>query len=256
MYAARGLRVVRIRGDFEFNGIKGLVALLTTATKLDLSAENEHIGAIERNIRYCKEKVRSIRVGLCYERDPGIVIVYMVLGASRMLNLFPRSGGVPHYSPNVIMKDEGVTMKQFRLPFGTYVQVKESSTQTNSMLSRTRGAVSLGTMDNSTGGGLFMALDTGKVIRRSQWTVHPVTAEVKRRVEQLGNDQPSVMTWYNRQGEVIGDNGTLWDGAQVTDNSDHDDENDDIATSAQLPALLLNREGVNAETEFDESGEE
>ena len=56
-----------------------------------------------------------------------------------------------------------------------------------------------------------MALDTGKVIRRSQWTVHPVTAEVKRRVEQLGNDQPSVMTWYNRQGEVIGDNGTLWD---------------------------------------------
>jgi hypothetical protein len=113
MYAARGLRVVRIRGDFEFNGIKGLVALLTTATILDLSAESEHIGAIERNIRYCKEKVRSIRVGLCYERVPGIVIVYMVLGASRMLNLFPRRGGVPHYSPNVIMKDEGVSMKQF-----------------------------------------------------------------------------------------------------------------------------------------------
>jgi hypothetical protein len=56
MYAARGLRVVRIRGDFEFNGIKGLVALLPTATILDLSAENEHIGAIERNIRYCKRK--------------------------------------------------------------------------------------------------------------------------------------------------------------------------------------------------------
>ena len=56
--------------------------------------------------------------------------------------------------------------------------------------------------------------------------------------------QPNVITWYNRQGEMIGDNGTLWDGAQVTDNSDHDDENDDIATSAQLPALLLNGEGV------------
>ena len=80
---------------------------------MDLLAENEHIGAIERNIRYCKEKVRSIMMGLCYERVPGIIIVYIVLGASRMLNLFPRSGGVPHYSPNVIMKDEGVTMKQF-----------------------------------------------------------------------------------------------------------------------------------------------
>ena len=100
-----------------------------------------------------------------------------------------------------------------------------------------------------------MALDTGKVIRRSQWTVHPVTAEVKRRVEQLGNDQPSVMTWYNRQGEVIGDNGTLWDGGQVTDNSDHDDEHDDVAPSAQLPKLLQNGEGVNAETKFGGSGE-
>ena len=234
-YAARGLCVVTIRGDFEFNGIKGLVALLPTATTLDLSAENEHIGAVERNIRYCKEKVRSMRLGLCYEKIPGIMIIYMVLEASKILNLFPRSGGVPHYSPNVIMKDVGVSMKQFRLPFGTYVQVKESSTQSNSMLSRTRGAISLGTMDNSTGGGLFMALDTGKVIRRSQWTVHPVTAEVKRRVEQLGCDQPNVMTWYNRHGEVIGDNGTLWDGGRMTAGADQDDTRDDVEASDDLP---------------------
>ena len=100
-YAARGLRVTKILGDFEFNGIKGLVALLPTPTILDLLAENEHIGGIERNIRYAKEKVRSMRLGLCYSQIPGIVIVYMVLEASKMLNLFPRSGGVPHYSPNV-----------------------------------------------------------------------------------------------------------------------------------------------------------
>jgi hypothetical protein len=121
-------------------------------------------------------------------------------------------------------------MKQFRLPFGTYVQVKESSTQTNSMLSRTRGAITLGTIDNSTGGGLFMALDTGKLIRRSQWTIHPVIAEVKRRFEMLGNNQPVMMTWCNRHGEVIGDNGTLWDGGHVTAEADHDD-NDDAEAS-------------------------
>ena len=215
-YAARGLVVVKIRGDFEFNGIMEQVALLIPEIILDLSSENEHIGAVERNIRYINEKARSIRVSLPFEQIPSIMVIYMVLQASKILNLFPRKGGVPHYSPNVIMKDEGVSMNQFRLPFGAYVQVKESSTQSNSLQARTRGAISLGMMENSMGGGLFMALDTMKVIRRSQWTVHPVTAEVKTRVEELGKEEPRMLTWYNRHGEVIGDNETLWDSAETS----------------------------------------
>jgi hypothetical protein len=178
-YAARGLCVVRIRDDFEFNVIKGQVALLQPETVLDLLSENEHIGAVERNIRYQKEKVRSLRASLPYNQIPGIMIIYMVLEASKILNLFPRSGGIPHYSPNVILKDEGVSMDRFRLPFGAYVQVKESSTQSNSLQSRTHGAISLGMMENSTGGGLFMALDSGKIIQQAQWTVHPVTADIR-----------------------------------------------------------------------------
>jgi len=50
-----------------------------------------------------------------------------------------------------------------------------------------------------------MALDTGQLIRRSQYRVIPVTAEVRARVEQLGANEPRHLTWYNRHGEVIGD---------------------------------------------------
>ena len=256
-YAARGLVVVRIRGDFEFNGIMGQVALLIPEIILDLSSENEHIGAVERNIRYIKEKARSIRVSLPFDQIPSIMVIYMVLQASKILNLFPRKGGVPHYSPNVIMKDEGVSMNQFRLPFGAYVQVKESSTQSNSLQARTRGAISLGMMENSTGGGLFMALDTMKVIRRSQWTVHPVTAEVKTRVEELGKEEPRMLTWYNRHGEVIGDNATLWDSAdtsariELTEENDKNTRNVLEAREEDLPDLTEEEED-HADVEEDD----
>ena len=144
----------------------------------------------------------------------------MVLHASRVVNYFPRSGGIEHYSPRMLMRDEQLSMDELRLPFGTYVQVKEPSTQTNSMLPRTRGAIALGPSGNTTGGQVFMALDTGQLIRRSQYRVIPVTAEVRARVEQLGANEPRHVTWYNRHGEVIGD-GPAWDAGHTTADADH-----------------------------------
>jgi hypothetical protein len=146
MYTARGFRIVMIRGDFEFNGISQQVAELPSAPRLDLESQ---IGPVERNIKYVKEKARSQWASLPYERFPGIVVIYMVLHASRVVNYFPRSSGIAHYSPRMIMRDEQLSMDELRLPFGTYVQVKEPSTQSNSMLPRTRGAIALGPSGNT-----------------------------------------------------------------------------------------------------------
>jgi hypothetical protein len=177
-----------IRGNFEFNGIAQQVAELPSAPRLDLESQG-HIGPVERNIKYIKEKARSLWASLPYEQLPGIVIIYMVLHASRVVNYY--------YSPRMIMKDEQLSMDELRLPFDTYVQVKEPSTQTNSMLPRTRGAIALGLSGNTTGGQVFMVLDTSQLIRRSQYRVIPVTAEVRARVEQLGANEPRHLTWYN-----------------------------------------------------------
>ena len=119
------------------------------------------------------------------------------------------------------MRDSQLSMNELQVAFGTYVQVKESSTQTNSMLPRTRGAIALGSSGNTTGGQVFMALDTGAVIRRSPWKAIPVTDEVRAQVELLGANEPRQLIWYNRHGDVNGD-GPAWDAGHTTAEADRE----------------------------------
>ena len=60
-----------------------------------------------------------------------------------------------------------------------------------------------------------MALDTGKIINRAQFTEIPMTASVIARVDQLGSGEPEMLTWTNRRGENIGD-GPLWDTTETS----------------------------------------
>ena len=59
-------------------------------------------------------------------------------------------------------------MDQLRIRFGSYVQVWEPSTQTNSMNMRRRGAIALGPSTTSTTSYLFLELDTGKIINQAR----------------------------------------------------------------------------------------
>ena len=106
-------------------------------------------------------------------------------------------------------------MDQLRISFGSYVQVWESSTQTNSISMRQRRAIALGPSPKSTTSYLFLALDTGKIINRAQFTEIPMTASVIARVNQLGSGEPEMLTWTNRRGENIGD-GPLWDTTETS----------------------------------------
>ena len=56
---------------------------------------------------------------------------------------------------------------------------------------------------------LFLALDTGMIINRAQFTEIPMTAGVIARVIELGSGEPELLTWVNRRGENIGD-GPSW----------------------------------------------
>ncbi len=54
MYMLRGFHIIEIAGDGEFVWIADQVASLPTNPTLDLAAANEHVGLIERNIRFLK----------------------------------------------------------------------------------------------------------------------------------------------------------------------------------------------------------
>ncbi len=64
MYMLRGFHIVEIAGDGEFAWIADQVASLPTNPVLDLATESQHVGLIERNIRFLKEKTWSIRHSL------------------------------------------------------------------------------------------------------------------------------------------------------------------------------------------------
>ena len=149
MYYHRGLRVNIVRGDLEFKPLEQLLKQLPLVPKLDLAAKEEHVGDIERNTRYLKEKCRQLRHTLPFLQIPGVIIVQMVQVCTMTLNMFPRKGGSKHYYPNMIMTNRGVSMDQLRIRIGLYIQVWEPSTQTNSMNMRQRGAIALGPFTTS-----------------------------------------------------------------------------------------------------------
>jgi hypothetical protein len=186
MYLLHGFRIVVIAVDHEFVSISDLVVQLPTAPKLDWVAASQHCGLIKRNIRFLKEKIRSLRHSLPFERVPGIMVVHMVLHIVKFVNGFPRRGVVKHYSPGEIMTDHRLNANDLQLSFGVYCQVAENVEPRNSLAPRTRAAISLGNSGNLSGGQMFFGLDTGHSITRHQWLLLPMLPTVIARVNLFG----------------------------------------------------------------------
>jgi hypothetical protein len=154
-----------------------------------------------------KERCRATRHGLPFDRIPKLLTIYIVLNAVKQLNFFPTKGGVSDtYSPKTIMSGETLDFKKHLcLQLGQYCQVHEEDTPRNSQISRTQGAISLGSSGNFQGGFNFIALSSGKKITRRSWNVIPMPDTVIARVNTLGSDQPEYLTFTDRLGRLIGD---------------------------------------------------
>jgi hypothetical protein len=103
MYMLCGFHIVEIAGDGEFAWIADQVASLPTMPILNLAAASKHVGLVERNICFLKEKTRSIHHSLPFERIPALMLVRMVVYTAQFMNSFPRKGGLKHYPPSATM---------------------------------------------------------------------------------------------------------------------------------------------------------
>ncbi len=126
MYLLRGFRIMVIKGDHEFDSISDLVLGLPTKPSLDWAAASQHCGLIEQNIRFLKEKIRSLRHRLPFERVPAIMVVRMVMHIVKFVNGFPQKGRVKHFSPAEIMTGPRLHANNLSIGFGTYCQVAEN----------------------------------------------------------------------------------------------------------------------------------
>ena len=144
MYEARGLHIVKVKADLEFLPLQELVKELPTSPATEFAAQGMHVGAVERNIRYGKEKTRSLRYTLPFNKIPKVMLVHMIFNVTMVMNMFPRKGGNAIYSPQMIMTGRSVTIDDLNISFGLYVQFTSTTTPHNSLEPQTRGAIALG----------------------------------------------------------------------------------------------------------------
>jgi hypothetical protein len=106
------------------------------------------------------------------------------------LNNIPKAGQI--YSPkDLVPGDQLLNYKIVcRIPFGAYAQVHDDQSITNTMESRTTGAISLGTTENAQGTYRFMSLRTGEIIVRHYWSELPIPLDVIDRVDELAANEP------------------------------------------------------------------
>jgi hypothetical protein len=206
-YLERGFHIKTVHADVEFAPLKPLIESIPGGPMVNLASANEHVPEIERRIRVVKERWQAIRHSLPYERIPKLMMIHIVLNVVKLLNLFPTKGGVSDtLSPKTIMSGETLDFKKhLSLQIGQYCQVHEEDTPRNSQVVRTKGAISLGPSGNLKGGFKFMALNSGKKIVRRSWDVTPLPDVVINRGNELGKDQPRLMTFTDRHGRLIGD---------------------------------------------------
>ena len=209
--------------DTELRGIG--ILLNTTSAK-------EHVPEIERQIRVIKERVRCAWQKLPYEYKPNVMVRCLVQMVVTWLNNFPPKGGVSKtLSPRMIITGTKLNMVHHcRLEFGSYAQVHEEPDKTNRVQdSRSTGAICLGPADNQQGGVKFMSLNTGKLITRRSFTPIPLTADVIRRVNELGMADKNNNTLEIKHRESP-DN----DDESIASNNTHDNDNrsddDDVTT--------------------------
>jgi hypothetical protein len=180
---------------------------MTGGHMVNLASANEHVPEIERRIRVVKERCLATRHSLPFERIPKLMMIHILLNVVKLLNFFPTKGGVSDtLSPKTIMSGETLYFKKhLSLQIGQYCQVHEEYTPRNSQVARTKGAISLGPSVNLQGGFKFIALNSGKKIVRRSWDVIPMPDVIINRVNELVGDQPSLMTFTDRHGRLIGD---------------------------------------------------
>ena len=183
IYESRGLEVCDIHADNEFECVRDDLRPID----MNIVLLDSHVGEIERSNRTLQEHLRSCVHGLPFKRLPKLMIRHMMTDVVRCLNQFPWKHGISDtLSPAAIVTGaRPPDFNNMRLEFGTYVQVFEDNSPSNTTKTRSLGAIALNPTGNAQGDYFYMSLATGAKISRHQWHALPMTNSAIARVEAL-----------------------------------------------------------------------
>jgi len=171
---SRKLEFEAIRKEMEECGIR-----------VNVTAKQEHVPEVERQNRVIKERARAIIQTLPYNHIPRKIRIALIQFVVFWLNSIPKNG--QDYSPrDLIFGEQKLNYDTVcQIPFGAYAQVHDDLEITNTMQSRTTGAISLGATGNTQGTYRFFNLSTGELIVRRKWTELPIPQEVIMRLQDM-----------------------------------------------------------------------
>ncbi len=167
-----------LREDIEERGIR-----------VNIVAKEEHVPEVERQNRVIKERARAMIQTLPYKKIPKKMKIALIQYVVYWLNNIPKEG--QDNSPKeMILGEQKLDFKTIcKLPFGSYTQVHEDLSITNTIEPRTVGAINLGPTGNVQGAHRLLNLATGEIIVRRKWTELPIPSEVILRLEELSMEQ-------------------------------------------------------------------
>jgi hypothetical protein len=227
--------------DGEFEKLKPLMPSIECNT----TAAKEHVSEAERTIRMLKERVRGLLNTLPFENLPRRMKIEFIYFMVLWMNAFPVKSGVSDkISPcELLLRWRLNYKKHCRVEPGTYCEVHDEPTPTNTMAPRTHAAIALGPTGNLQGSVKFYCITTGRKMKRRSFTPMPMPDHVIQRVNAIGKQERQGRTFrfLNRRGEPF----------EWTDEVPEDDpefqglleETADTAVypdiSAELPGVLL-----------------
>jgi hypothetical protein len=186
LYLSRGLKIVEIRADREFECLKSDLL----PCMLNIAAPGEHVPEIEQSIWTVKEATRTLQYNLPFKRQPKMMTEGNIFTCIKNLNALPALNRISKtLSPSALITGKSTLdfNNLLKIKYGDYAQVFTKTC--NDMTEHTVSAVAIYPTGNFQASWYFLSLATGKRITGYQWTVLPITADVITRVHDLANDQ-------------------------------------------------------------------
>jgi hypothetical protein len=142
LYARGGFQEGTVLMDNEFEKLQNLVTILAINT----TAAKEHVPEVERKIRLIKERGRGILNTLPFKKMPRLVLIELVYHVVLWLNAFPAKSGLSETpsTRETVYRHKLDFTKHCKSPFGTYCEVHDEPTPTNTMVTRSTPAIVLG----------------------------------------------------------------------------------------------------------------
>jgi hypothetical protein len=214
---SRGIfTVVSIEADGAFKCIKHDLQDKPYQVELTTCDADRHVETVERQIRFLKERIRSVRMMMPYSKIPKRFTIEMVHRITSLINSLPKQNGIH----SILSPREIVTGKKFRCPsirIGQYVQGHTGGTNDTGK-ERSIDSLYLGLADNGSGHEVYK-LSTKQLVLVNHVTPIPTTDDMIGTVNNIAEQeaQPEGIEFSDMHGRI-----TLQDFA---DNANDDDSN-------------------------------